>query len=888
MSFASGTRIGPYEVVTAIGAGGMGEVLRARDTKLGREVAIKVLPAAFAQDAERVARFRREAQILASLNHPNIAAIYGLEEAEGVLALAMELVEGEDLAQRLKRGAIPVDEALLIAKQIAEALEEAHEKGIVHRDLKPANVKVTEDGKVKVLDFGLAKAFSADPMAQSGAHDLSQSPTLATAAGTQAGVILGTAAYMSPEQARGKAVDRRADVWAFGVVLFEMLSGQRLFRGDTASDTMAAVLREPVPWSALPAETPIGVRLLLERCLDRDLRRRLQAAAEARIALEAPGAPAPGPAAARPASRVPAWLPWLVALAAGAALIAVWSRSSGGGASGTPAFSHFTRLTFEAGRETSPALSPDGEFVAYAARMDGDRDILLLRVGGQRPNNLTGDSPADEDHPAFSPDGRSIAFHSTRDGGGVFVMGATGESVRRLTTFGDNPAWSSDGKEIVFATEGESDPHAREKESELWVVPAAGGEPRRIFVGDAVQPTWSPGGQRIAFWRATGGGVRRVATIARDGSDLQVLSDGTSLDWNPVWTRSHLYFMSDRSGVMGPWRVAMDEQSGRARGEPEPIVLPTGWAGQLALSQDERRLAYRTSELTAELRRFPFDARAGRITGASERVLETAIPVVGFDLSKDGWIVFRTMAMQEDVYVIRADGSGLRRLTDDAAKDRNPVWSPDGQQVAFYSNRGGSYEVWTVGRDGGALRRRTQVDGDGLEGQVLYPLWSPDGTQMVGSWKQTLVRFSLGEAPAEASALDVLPTERGPSRSIFPQSWSPDGRSIACVGVGDNGQLLDGIHVFDVEKKATRFLAIPFSAPSGSGTYPTLAWLPDSRRGVLRWAEQILLIDTDSGAITPLLKGLDRAEAIVRLSGDQKWLYMLESRDQGDLWLASR
>ncbi|MCE7958663.1 MAG: serine/threonine protein kinase, partial [Acidobacteria bacterium ACB2] len=277
MTIAPGTRLGPYEITGKLGEGGMGEVFRARDTKLGREAAIKVLPPGFAADADRVARFRREAQILASLGHPGIAAIYGLEEVEGTLALAMELAPGEELAERLKRGPLPVDEALAIARQVAEALEEAHEKGIVHRDLKPANVKVTPDGKVKVLDFGLAKAM--DPAAgAASAADLARSPTLmnsptlTAAPGTQLGVILGTAAYMAPEQAKGKAVDRRADIWAFGVVLFEMLSGRRLFDGETVSEVLAAVIREEVDWGRLPAATPPAVRRLLRRCLERDPR----------------------------------------------------------------------------------------------------------------------------------------------------------------------------------------------------------------------------------------------------------------------------------------------------------------------------------------------------------------------------------------------------------------------------------------------------------------------------------------------------------------------------------------------------------------------------------------------------------------------------------------
>ncbi len=285
-----GETLSNYRVTAALGAGGMGEVYRATDTKLGRDVALKVLPAAFAADPERLSRFEREARVLASLNHPGIAHLYGFEKAtlpDGteVHFLAMELVEGEDLAERLKRGPVPVDEALAIARQVAEALEEAHEKGIVHRDLKPANVKVTPDGKVKVLDFGLAKAWSGDGPGATSSADLSQSPTLAHT-GTAAGIILGTAAYMSPEQARGKAVDKRADIWAFGVLLYEMLTGGRLFTGETVSDVLAAVLTREPEWAALPPRTPWRVRELLRRCLERTPRQRLHDVGDARLAIE--------------------------------------------------------------------------------------------------------------------------------------------------------------------------------------------------------------------------------------------------------------------------------------------------------------------------------------------------------------------------------------------------------------------------------------------------------------------------------------------------------------------------------------------------------------------------------------------------------------------------
>src|SRR5215470_9586466 len=318
MAIQPGIHVGPYEILSQIGAGGMGEVYRARDPKLGRDVAIKVLPEAFASDAERTARFQREAKVLASLDHPNIASIYGLEDSDGTRALVMQLVEGPTLADRIKAGPISVDEAVRIAKQIADALEYAHERGIIHRDLKPANVKVTNDDAVKVLDFGLAKALEGDPSS----IDISTSPTNSRMA-TQQGVLLGTAAYMSPEQAKAKPVDRRADIWAFGCVLYEMLTGKMAFRGETVTDTLAAVVRAEPDWSQLPADTPMRVRVLLQRCLQKDVRQRLQAMGDARISLEEVLSRAPEGTPSFAATGHPSTRRWFWPVASVAAALAV-------------------------------------------------------------------------------------------------------------------------------------------------------------------------------------------------------------------------------------------------------------------------------------------------------------------------------------------------------------------------------------------------------------------------------------------------------------------------------------------------------------------------------------------------------------------------------------
>ena len=383
MILAPGTRLGPYEVTGKLGEGGMGEVWRATDSKLKREVAIKVLPAAFTEDRERLARFEREAQLLAQLHHPNVASIFGLEESGGVRALVMELVEGPTLAERLASGRLPLEECLSIARQIAEALEEAHEKGIVHRDLKPQNVKAPVDGKVKVLDFGLAKAMDppGSPSVPDPGHSptLMNSPTMTAAQGTKLGVILGTAAYMSPEQARGGAVDKRADIWAFGVVLFEMLSGRSLFAADTVSDTLAGVLKTEVDFAALPAATPPALRQLLRRCLERNPKNRLHDIADARIVIDdlvsgraGDGAPPSAPAAQR-RGRVPtaAWVAALVVVGAAAAL-------AGGLASRSRTMpAELLRLSVALppsqelliGANSLLAFSPDGQQVALFTRL---------------------------------------------------------------------------------------------------------------------------------------------------------------------------------------------------------------------------------------------------------------------------------------------------------------------------------------------------------------------------------------------------------------------------------------------------------------------------------------------------------------------------------------
>jgi serine/threonine-protein kinase len=475
MPLSAGTRLGPYEIVAPLGVGGMGEVFRARDTRLDRDVAIKILPEAFAADAERVARFQREARVLASLNHPHIASIYGLEEADGITALVMELVEGEDLSQRLTRGAIPLDEVLAIAQQIAEALEAAHDQGIIHRDLKPANIKVRADGTVKVLDFGLAKAMESG----GNAPNISQSPTITTPAMmTGVGVILGTAAYMSPEQARGKAVDKRTDIWAFGCLLYELLTGLRPFGGNNMTDTIAAVVRAEPDWSMLRADTPPPIRRLLRRCVEKDRKRRLADAADARLeiddALNPPAGDLTPEYAAHQASGPGGadWqraLPWAVAGVLAVVALLVWAPWHSAPVSAPRKL--LASIGVEASLLTdlgaSAILSPNGSTLAFAARQAGQQTRLFIRKLDQlQATALAGTE--DASNPFFSPDGQSIAFFASGQLKRVSVTGGAASTLCNAPQ-GRGGTWIDDGT-IVFTPTGM--PHAG-----LLRVPATGGTP---------------------------------------------------------------------------------------------------------------------------------------------------------------------------------------------------------------------------------------------------------------------------------------------------------------------------------------------------------------------------------------------------------------------------
>jgi Tol biopolymer transport system component/serine/threonine protein kinase len=884
----------------------MGEVWRAEDTKLGREVALKVLPQEFAADPQRLERFEREARVLASLNHPNIATLYGLERVSvadsspdprasspdsslkpqapsPVTFLAMELVEGEDLSDRIARGAIPIDEAIPIALQIAEALEAAHEQGIVHRDLKPANIKITEDGVVKVLDFGLAKAWENE----GSDTDSSLSPTI-TRHETVEGVILGTAAYMSPDQARGKKVDRRADIWSFGVVLWEMLTGSKLFEGETVSDVVAAVLTHQPDLGQLPSETPTTLRWLLERCLQRDSKLRLQAMGEARIALagnEVHGIDAGSHEDSTPGTRTlrPWWAVAAVAVGALAGAFGWWFEPGSDAPSAEPTW-HFSAATRLPGMEIQPSLSPDGSYVVYASEIDGDWDIYLLRLGGDNPINLTAEYDGADFGPAYSPDGELIAFHSERDGGGIFVMGATGESIRRITDVGYNPSWSPDGRRLVFAHEVvDFRPNSRLSTSHLSIVDLETGDVTEVPGDhDAVQPAWSPNGEWIAFWGLPRGtGQRDIWLIRPDGSDMQSVTSDEPMDWNPTWSSDgrRLYFSSDRGGTMGPWWVEIDPVTGTTAGEPQPLTVPSTWAGHMTVSSDRSAMVFTNADFRSNVYRVPFDSNRQRVVGDPIPVTRGATTYTQIDVSSDGeWVAASTGEAQETLTLIRTDGGTIRRLTDDFFNNRGPSWSPDGSVLLFYSDRSGSYQLHSIKADGSGLQQITEIDGG-----LVLPFWSPSGD-----------RIFSGNLSGEAMVVDldgqwpirdayVLPVPEG-QLGVQPAGWTGDGRGVIVAGQGSD-VTASTVYVFDLESEQYRLVSdlevrmdFHFGLPVPLG---------DGKNLLFSDAGMIMLMNIETGRARVLLEPIPGSKFVApKISPDRSELYFLRLEEEADLWVA--
>jgi eukaryotic-like serine/threonine-protein kinase len=835
LSLSPGVRLGAYEIVALVGAGGMGEVYRAHDTKLGRSVAVKVLPEAFAADPERIVRFEREAKILASLNHPHIAALYGMEQDGGRHFLVMELVEGETLADRLRRGAIPVEDALTIAHSIVDALDGAHERGVVHRDLKPANVKITPDEKVKVLDFGLAKAMSDETAAAQGFSPAptaaTHSPTLSMMA-TQAGVILGTAAYMSPEQAKGLPADHRSDVFSFGCVLYEMLTERQPFRGDTVPEVMASVLVREVDLGALPPNLNPRLPDLLKRCLEKNPKRRWQSVADMRAEIEAIAA-APR---ALPAAHVIAAPPrplWkrAVPVAAGAIAASIitgavmWTLRP---LAPPPVVTRFPVALAE-GQQLSTAarngvaISPDGTQIAYVA----DSQLYLRAMSELEGRPITGRDQGNVANPVFSPDGRSIAFY-TPTGLAIRRVAVSGGAAVTITPTDGAPlgmSWGTDG--IVFVGNSVKG---------VFRVAANGGKPELVAVVKDDEVAYGarmlPDRQHVLFTVAGGTtsdqwDKARIVVEALASHERKIVWEGGS-DARYLPT-GHIVYAAGGALFAIPFDVRRLEVSGG----PTPVVegIRRAVAGATGVAffdvSDNGSLIYAPGPVSGSA--AALDVALIDITTGIGTPLK--LPPASYEfprVSPDGKriAVHVDDGKEANVWIHELSGvTSVRRLTN-GGQNRFPVWSPDAQRVAFQSDREGDLGIFSQRADGsGTPSRLTKADKDTAH---VPESWSPDGTLVFAVTKgfsHTL--WTLGPQDNKAVAF-------GDAKSIFlpSASFSPDGRWVAyTVGISLNDV---SVFVQPFPSNGSKYLI------TATGFHPF--WSPDGKQLLYRWRGQTFAV----------------------------------------------
>ena len=878
-----GTRLGPYEITAKLGEGGMGEVFRARDSKLDREVAIKVLPQHLAADAEALARFEREAKAVAALSHPNILAIFDFGRDGETAYAAMELLDGETLRERLTSGPLPVRKALEVAAQIAAGLAAAHARGIVHRDLKPDNLFLTRDGQLKILDFGLAR--------QSELHG-SKSQLLAAPTqgpGTEPGAVLGTVGYMSPEQVRGEPADNRSDLFALGVVLYEMLTGRRAFAHGSAVETMSAILREEPPEiESLSEKFSPALARLLQHCLEkrpderfqsaRDLAFDLRSLASGGSASERSGrAPV---VAASPAGRrlvAAAMLIGLGALAGGLAATFLRRPAEPAAAILRPTFRQLTKLP---GGEGSPSLAPDGESFVFVKRDGGDADLFLQRIDGAKPIPLTADCAQDDTDPAFSPDGRSIAYRSDCGGGGIFVIGATGEASRRVTDFGYAPAWSPNASELAVVTERTGPPTSRNSISELWAVRVDSGTRRRLTEHDAMAPTWSPDGRRIAFWGLRDETFQRdLWSVAADGSQSAKAAavsiiDDPAIDWAPVYSHDGrwLYFASTRGGTFNLWRLAVDSATGQPRGAPEPLTAPSSWAGPFDLSADGRRIVFVDRNAQTEIVRAAFDPARQELAAAPAPVFSGSFELREQQLSFDGqWIVFTNEDLPQHLHLVHTDGTSYRQLTTGDERNRQGTFSPAGDWIAFQTNQGDS-SLHVIHPDGGG--RQPIAVGRGF----TNPRWSPDGTKLL-TFNTNLGGMILDLAAGFGSPVKQELPPVAPGVLFWPIAWSPDGGLVAGSAV-TAGQVGD-IHVWSLAERAYR--KMPWSR--GSQIDYSLAFV--DRDHVAFGSGGELWLGGIRGGEPRRLDTVPPGHRITNISAsrDGRTITWIDNADESDIWL---
>jgi serine/threonine-protein kinase len=853
MILKPGQQLAHYRLHEQIGEGGMGVVWKATDTQLNRDAAIKLLPAGFVDEPERLQRFEREARLLASLNHPHIATIHGLHDASGpdgtVRFLAMELVEGEDLAQRIARAAIPLERTIEIATQVAQALEFAHARGVIHRDLKPANIKLTADGQVKVLDFGLAKALTGDPGASDSVPNPAMSPTL-TSAGTAAGVILGTAAYMSPEQARGKSVDKRADLWAFGCLVYEMLTAQRVFVGETISDTLASVLKEQPNWSALEDDTPQPLRRMLRRCLAKDPRQRLSDAGAARLELseslepphpdERPGATA---ALEKPPPAKRTVLPWAVAAVAVLVALGSWILGTDGATTGGQLLNLAIPLPagvkLDDGQSSNLAVSPDGRYLVFAGGAEDGNRLYLRKMNSAAIAAIPGTDNAI--NPFFSPDSRWIAFFADGKMKKVQIDGGTPVTICDSLGAPRGASWGADDK-IVFP---------RHFDSALMWVPGTGGKPEPLTTLDEGRqerthrwPQVVPGHDVVLYTVATRDSPEyyddaRIDALRLSTGERKTVFEGASAAW--YTPTGHLVFA--REGFL--FAVPFDIDKLEVAGAPVPAVEEVMGArnsGAVYASFSETGLLVYVGGIPTTRRRVLtwhyLDGRSEPVAGAE--VAGYIDPAV----SPDGGRIAVGLANEGnfDIWIYDIARHVSTRLTFEG-NNSAPRWTPDGKNIVFHGIRDGVGAVWVKPADGSG-EQRVVFSMDGITtaaGSV-----SPDGrlisVSVFGENKTDIYVASL-EDPEEP-AVPFVTTPADETHSAF----SPDGRWIAYTS--------DETGNYEVFVRPYPGPGGRWQISSGGGIRPT--WSPDGRQLFYRIRRRLYVTDIDGDDDNALRAGASR------------------------------
>jgi serine/threonine protein kinase len=761
MALAPGVTLGPYRIEALAGSGAMGEVYRARDTRLNRTVAIKVLPPQVAAVPGLLQRFEREARAIAAVEHLNICPLYDVGADQDVNFLVMQFVEGETLADTISRGPVPVHETMGIARQIAAGLDAAHAQGIIHRDLKPSNIRLTADRQVKLVDFGLAKAML--PAGPDGAI----APTV-TASPSEAGEIVGTAAYMSPEQARGLPVDKRTDIWAFGAVLFEMLTGRRPFPGDSLADTFASIVSRDPDWSALPAATPRRIRGMLRRCLQKDPARRLRDIGDARLELDDTlsepddvGALAP----VRPPRRTSIVIPWVVAAALAIALAAAmivlrWSLPQ----RETPASMRFSLVTNFAGVEAQPSLSPDGRSVAFVSNRDGQWDLYVGLVTGGGLVRLTAD-PNVEARPRWSPDGTKLLFSRLSDSGlqDIWVTPAFPGTPRRVVPNAFSPAWAADGRSMAYSAA-----------NTIWVSDADGANARQVTNPEPApifhdQPAFAHRGRSLAFIRRRLGPRSELALVDLGTATVRTLTTDDALALSPTWSPDDrfIYFCSSRGGTLNIWRLTVETS------ELVQITAGQGDDVEIDLSTDGQRIVYSTFRANTNLAEISLDpASIGERKWLTKDLARSETsPRYSPDGKRIAYFTNRSGAEREGIWIMDADGANATQLIEDNRRTNvYPRWSPDGQDLIFYSRSGWGPEeppdLRRISLAGGAPRVLSGV-------KPWFPYW---GWGDIGRDGRILYRTS----PSTGEVFDPR-TNRRETVAGLPGDplWADDGKTFA-------------------------------------------------------------------------------------------------------------